>query len=77
MYFVQNQSLKQNRRKESFHVLPGDWSSIMVSNHSAVGVGGGFRGSGDNLEGKKEAGSCSPKPMTSIRNALKIGYQFK
>lgn len=29
--------LGKNRRKEGFHVLPGDWSSIMVSNHSAVG----------------------------------------
>lgn len=53
----------------------------MVSNHSAVGVVVGVN-SGDQEttwreEGKKEAGSCSPEPMTSIWNALQIGYHFK
>lgn len=76
--------LGKNRRKLGFHVLPGDRSSIMVSNHSAVGGGGGsgFRGSEDpetswREEGKKEAGSCSLEPVTSMRNALPVGYQFK
>lgn len=48
----------------------------MVSNHSAVGVGW-IPGIGDNLGGEKKRRGRSPEPMTSIRNALQIGYQFK
>lgn len=53
----------------------------MVSNHSAVGevvgVDSGDQETTWKEDSKREAGSCSPEPMTSTRNVLPIGYQFK